>query len=137
MRSIGAVASVVLMTLMLNCSKSSTPAISIAGKWTVVSWTVTGCKDPANNFSMAFACPGTLTNWCYIYTFNSNGTCSIERTATSTETDTGTYSIIGNRVAIAFTGSNEGWIFALAGNKLTFTLTEPTSGCLHTLTLTK
>ena len=137
MKRFAAIMCALVMALMFNCSKSSKPAISISGKWTVNSWTVTGCKDPTNNFSQAFECPGSLAKWCYIYTFNSNGTCAIERTATSTETDTGTYTIIGNFVSIAFTGSNEGWNFVLANNTLTFTITNPVDGCLNTFVLTK
>ena len=128
--------SVVLMTSMFNCSKSGN-SISIAGRWTVNSWTVTGCRDSANNFSMPFECPGSPTKWCYIYTFNTNGTCVVGRTATSTETDTGTYSVTGNFVSIVFTGSSDLWNFVLVNNTLTFSMSDPTNGCLHTFVLTK
>ena len=127
-----------IIGLILSCAKSETPSRPFVGTWTVTSLSVTGCTDTNNNYSQAFACPGTIAKWCYIYTFNSNGTCTIERTATSTEKDNGTYSVHGNFVAITFTGSNEAWTFALATNTLTFTLNDPTgNGCLYTMVLVK
>lgn len=122
---------------MLNCSKSNNPTISLAGKWMITSLTVSGCANPANDYTQAFGCPGTISKWCYIYTFNSNGTCAIEQTATSTENDTGTYKIYGNLVSITFTGSNEAWNFVLSGNNLIFSIKDPTDGCLFTYNLIK
>ncbi|HCW06796.1 MAG TPA: hypothetical protein DGG95_05460 [Cytophagales bacterium] len=101
------------------------------------SLTVSGCTNPANNYTQAFGCPGTVAKWCYVYTFNSNGTCSIERTATKTETDTGTYKVIGNMVSITFTGSNEAWSFDLNGTILNFSIKDPNDGCSFKYTLIK
>jgi archaellum component FlaF (FlaF/FlaG flagellin family) len=138
---------VLLIAFMINCSKSGDAAISIAGTWTGVSIATTGCTSSSNNFSTTYACPATSNNSCIRITFTSNGSFSTEFSAivngTATSgTNSGTYSIKGNSIAITTSSSGqtstETDTFTVSGSLLTITSPKnSSSGCANVIILTK
>ena len=132
------------MSVMINCSKSSSPGISIAGTWNVTSESTSGCTDASSNNSQIFACPATESNSCQVITFKSNGTFTSVSTyvASGTPTTTninGTYSISGNKISTVSSGSSSSTdTFALSGNILTIISSKnSTTGCVFTIVMTK
>jgi hypothetical protein len=138
---------VLLIGLMINCSKSNDATVSIVGTWNGVSTGVTGCTSSTNNFKATYTCPATASSPCIKITFSSNGNFTTEYAivisgATTSSTNSGTYSIKGNSITITTSSggqtTTETDTFSVSGSTLTITSPKSSStGCTNAIVLTK
>lgn len=136
---------VLLISFMINCSKSDNPTISIVGNWIAVSLR-TEC--PSSNTTETYACPATATALCYKILFSSNSTYLMQLSGTingvpKADTYTGVYTMKGNSISTSATNSSgqsftETDTFSLSGNMLTITSPKNSStGCTNVIVFTK
>ena len=127
------IAPLALVILLINCSKSSTPATPVVGKWTITSTVTAGCTNTSSNGTKP------CTSNCSITTFASNNTYTIVDGTSGATIATGTYSISGTRLTMTKPGSNPiMYTFTLPGNTLVI-VGDPidSSECYYTYTFVR
>ena len=137
---------VALVTLMLNCSKSSPSPSPFVGTWTKWTTTYSSCTYSANNLTVHYTCPPIPNSLsCEQVTFNSNGTVDIASTYIDgssyyhVNTSQGTYSVQGNQLTETLSGKTTNITFDMSADKKTLTTTykNNTIGCTVTETYSK
>jgi len=132
-----------MMALMLSVSVAmvscgdddSETGISIVGTWNAVDVTRINCTSADDNSTVTLDCP----SFCFVFTYNSDGTASSTYTDpnSGTSTGTGTYTISGNSLTQCESGDCETSTFVLNGSTLVLTSLEEDSGCSVVVTLIK
>lgn len=133
---------VAIVTLMLNCSKSSPSPSPLVGTWTKEKTTFSGCTNSAYNSTVIYACPAAPNNphSCDQVTFNSNGTIEIASSYVDSNiyyniiTSQGTYSVKGTQLTETVTGKTTNITFTMSADKkrLSTTYIASTTGCTVT-----
>jgi hypothetical protein len=129
---------IVLLAALAGCDGEDETPPSIVGEWTLVSEAATGCRDPLDNYSENIPCTATD---CTRVTFTADGRLTITLIqAGVTETESGTYTITGDRLTMCFpapVGCDDPVTIKVERTRLTLTYVSATDGCTETQVLSR
>lgn len=123
---------IVFVFSLVHCKEEELPSeeLSIIGTWNLDSQSWKSCTNPASTLEENNMCSAST---CFTYIFTADGLFTYQiKINNITDVETGTYTLAGNQLTICITGCSIPVNVSRAGNTLTLTYTDSTTGCAVT-----
>lgn len=122
----------VLAFSLVHCKEENVQSeeLSIIGTWNLDSQSWKSCTNPASTLEENNMCSAST---CMTYIFGADGLFTYQiKISNIIDVKTGTYTLTGNQLTICITGCSIPVNVSRAGNTLTLTYTDSTTGCAVT-----
>lgn len=129
--------------LLVSCGDSD----SLVGTWVVSANSFTSCDDPDDNETFtgfsAEPCTAQSADGCgyTAFTFTDTAISTVSNFTIAgmvqSDAESGTYTIEGDQITVCIGGECDPATFSIDGDVMTLVITDPSDGCVNTISANK